>query len=171
MLGLGDGGRIFLLSSPHEICSKAFKCLKFDYRKLSILFLPVSLYHLNRLPWWLSGKEPTCQCRRHGFDPWVGKIPWRRKWQPTPVFLPGESHGQRSLVDHNPWGHKRVRHNLVTKQQQQQQQKTIWILANQFLLTIYASYSKQSCAEQVSIRLKLDCTWAPCMMRITECPS
>ena len=41
-----------------------------------------------------SGKEPTCQCRRHkgcGFDPWVGKIPWRRTWQPTPVFLPGES--------------------------------------------------------------------------------
>ena len=41
-----------------------------------------------------SGKEPTCQCRRrkrHGFDPWVGKIPWRRAWQPTPVFLPGKS--------------------------------------------------------------------------------
>ena len=37
-------------------------------------------------------KESTCQCRRHGFDPWVGKIIWRRKWQPTPVFLPGESH-------------------------------------------------------------------------------
>ena len=48
------------------------------------------------------------QCRRHkrrGFDPWVGKIPWRRAWQPT-VFLPGESHGQRSLVGYNPWGRK-----------------------------------------------------------------
>ena len=44
------------------------------------------------------GKESACQCRRCEFDPWVGKIPWRRKWQPTPVFLPGESHGQRSLV-------------------------------------------------------------------------
>ena len=47
------------------------------------------------------GKEPACQCRRHkrhGFDPWIGKIPWRRVWQPTLVFLPGESHGQRSLV-------------------------------------------------------------------------
>ena len=45
------------------------------------------------LPWWLS-KEAACQCRRHkrhGFDPWVGKIPWRRAWQPTPVFLTGES--------------------------------------------------------------------------------
>ena len=39
-------------------------------------------------------KESTFQCRKHGFDPWVRKIPWRRKWQPTPVFLPGESHGQ-----------------------------------------------------------------------------
>ena len=41
-----------------------------------------------------------------GFDPWVGKIPWGRKWQPTPVFLPGESQGQRSLADYSPWGHK-----------------------------------------------------------------
>ena len=40
--------------------------------------------------------------KRHGFDPWVGKIPWRRAWQPTPVFLPGESHGQRSLVSYSP---------------------------------------------------------------------
>ena len=57
-----------------------------------------------------SGKEPTCQCRRHKrcrFDPWVRKIPWRRMpWQPTPVFLPGESHGQRSLADYSPWGCK-----------------------------------------------------------------
>ena len=48
-----------------------------------------------------SDKDPTCQCRRpkkHGFNPWVGKIPWRRAWQLTPVFLPGKSHGQGSLV-------------------------------------------------------------------------
>ena len=51
---------------------------------------------------WQSGKESTCQRRRHRFDPWIGKIPWRRKWQPTPVFLPGESHGQRSLVGYSP---------------------------------------------------------------------
>ena len=43
---------------------------------------------------------------RAGFDPWVGKVPWRRQWQPTPVFLPGESHGQRSLADYSPWGYK-----------------------------------------------------------------
>ena len=43
---------------------------------------------------------------RPRFDPWVGKIPWRRKWQPTPVLLSGESHGGRSLVGYSPWGHK-----------------------------------------------------------------
>ena len=56
-----------------------------------------------------SGKEPICQCRRHErcrFSPWVGKFPWRRKWQPIPVFLPGESHGQRNLVGYSPSGHK-----------------------------------------------------------------
>ena len=47
-----------------------------------------------------GGKEPSCQCKRCGFSPWVGKIPWRRAWQPTPVFLLGEFHGQRSLVVH-----------------------------------------------------------------------
>ena len=51
-----------------------------------------------------SGKEPTCQCIRCGFHPWVRKIPWRRAWQPTPVFLPGESHGQRSLAGSSPCG-------------------------------------------------------------------
>ena len=51
------------------------------------------------LPWWLSSKESTCQCRRvPAFSPLVGKIPWSRKWQPTPVFLPGKSRGQRNQV-------------------------------------------------------------------------
>ena len=56
---------------------------------------------------WHSGKESACQCRRHrrcGFDPWIGKISWRRKWQLTPVFLPGKSHGQRSLASYSPQG-------------------------------------------------------------------
>ena len=64
----------------------------------------------ERLNWtelkWLSCKEPACQCRRHRFDPWIWKTPWRRKWQPTPVFLPGESQGQSSLADYSPWSHK-----------------------------------------------------------------
>ena len=51
-------------------------------------------------------KQSACNAERPGFDPWVGKIPWRREWQPTPVFLPGKSHGQRSLVGYRPWGHK-----------------------------------------------------------------
>jgi len=64
--------------------------------------------NLYRLPRWLSGKESACQCRRCCFDPWVGKIPWRRKWQPTPVFLLGESHRQRSLVGNGPWGQRQL---------------------------------------------------------------
>ena len=52
------------------------------------------VFHIGGLPWWLSGKESTCQCRRLRFNSWVGKIPWRRKWQPTAVFLPGEVHEQ-----------------------------------------------------------------------------
>ena len=59
---------------------------------------------------------PSCQCRRLRFKTWVRKIPGRRNWQPTPLFLPRESHGQRSLVDCSPWGCKRIRHDLATKQ-------------------------------------------------------
>ena len=65
----------------------------------------------NRLPRWRSDRESACQgrrSRRHGYDPWVGMIPWRRKWQPTPVFLPGKTQEQRSLVGYRPWGHKEL---------------------------------------------------------------
>ena len=55
-----------------------------------------------------DGKEFNCQCRRCGFDPWVGKILWRRKRQPSPVLLPGKSHGYRSLAGYSLWGHWRV---------------------------------------------------------------
>ena len=59
-----------------------------------------------------GGKESICQCRRPGFDPWVGNIPWRRAWQPTLVFLLGEFHGQRSLVCYSPsMGSQRVGHD------------------------------------------------------------
>ena len=53
-----------------------------------------------------DGKEPGCQRGRPGFDPWVRKDPCRRAWQPTPVFLPGEFYGKRSLAGYSPWGHK-----------------------------------------------------------------
>ena len=79
-----------------------------------VCFLPLSMRWSSTavqqvLPRWLSGKESACQCRRHRrrrFDPWVEKIPWRRPRQPTPVFLPGKSHGQRSLAGSSPWGRK-----------------------------------------------------------------
>ena len=64
--------------------------------------------------------ESSCQFRRWGrceFDPWVGTIPWRRKWQPIPLFLPEESHGERRLAGYSPRGHKRVGHDLATNQQ------------------------------------------------------
>ena len=72
---------------------------------------------MRRLPTWLSVKESACQCKRHGFKPWVRKNPWGSKWQPTPIFLPKKSHGQRSLVGYSPCDLKRVRHNLATKQE------------------------------------------------------
>ena len=65
-----------------------------------ILFPTRFIDHLVSFPRWLSGKESARKCR---FDPWVGKIPWRRKCQPTPVFLLGESYGQRSLTGYSPW--------------------------------------------------------------------
>jgi len=55
------------------------------------------------LPRCLSSKESACQGRRPRFDPWVRKIPWRSKWEHTAVFLPGESHGERSLAGYSPW--------------------------------------------------------------------
>ena len=66
-------------------------------------------------PWWLSSGESICQRRRCGFNVWVGKLPWRRKWQPTPVFLPGKSYGQRSLAGLQYIGVARVGHNLAIK--------------------------------------------------------
>ena len=78
-----------------------FKNLFFSWFGLLHALLNVRRQFIHRsrgLPWWLSGKEPTCQCRRRGFDPWFRKISWRRKWQPTPMFWPGKSHGQRSLA-------------------------------------------------------------------------
>ena len=69
-------------------------------------YILISIYSTSCLPRWHSGKESTCQCGGWGFDPWVGKILWRRKWQPTPVFLPGRSYGQRSLAGYSPRDHK-----------------------------------------------------------------
>ena len=100
-----------LLIAPSLLSIKTFHFVQ----PLTTLF-----YFLDGLPWGLSGKESACQCKRCEFDPWIGKIPWRRKWQPTPVFLPGKSHGQRSLVAGGlqSMGSKRVGRSLAIKQQQ-----------------------------------------------------
>ena len=70
---------------------------EFTYTQEGLVYEPAPSFWPPR---WLSGKESACQCRRHrrcGFNPWVTKILWRRKWHRTPVFLPGKFHGQRSL--------------------------------------------------------------------------
>ena len=66
----------------------------------------VHIYFPEPLPWWLRRQSVRLQCGRPGFIPWVKKISWRRKWQPTPGFLPGKSHGWWNLVGYSPWGHK-----------------------------------------------------------------
>ena len=76
-----------------------------DFISQYLLGSSYGLYNMGLLRW-LSCKESACQRRRYGFDPWVRKIPWRRKWQPTPVFLSRKSQGQRSLVGYSQWGHK-----------------------------------------------------------------
>ena len=82
------------------------------------MFILFQVLYSYRLSWGFLGgslvKNPPAMQEtrnRRGSDPWVRKILWRRKWQPTPVFLPGKSHGQGSLADYSPWGHKRVRHD------------------------------------------------------------
>ena len=103
--------RIFLTWGIREVTAQCF--LEAGGQIIAALAIPSE--HL--LPRWLSDKESACQCKRRWrpeFDAWVRKIPWSRKWQPTPVFLLGESHGKRSLAGYSPWGHKRVRHDWVT---------------------------------------------------------
>ena len=94
----------FWSSSPGSITIEVH-LPRFHYRDL----------HTHCFPGDFAGgtvvKKLVCQCRRQrrsGFDPWVGKMPWRRKWQSTPVFLPGKTHEQRNLVGYSPWGRKEL---------------------------------------------------------------
>ena len=73
-------------------------------RHMVVLFFFRNLQTVFHFPSGSDGK--VGQCGRPRFSPWVGKIPWRRKWQSTPVLLPGKSHEQRSLVGYSPWGRK-----------------------------------------------------------------
>ena len=86
-------------------------------KRISTIHVCMWYIDLKGFPGDVRGKEPTFQCKRykrHRFDSWVGKIPWRRTWQPTPAFLSGKSHGQRSLVGYSPWVAK-SEHNWVIK--------------------------------------------------------
>ena len=65
-----------------------------SYRKMDFNILPLGMICCSGLSRWLSGKESPWECRRCRFNPWIGKSPWRRNWQPTLVFWPGKSHGQ-----------------------------------------------------------------------------
>ena len=94
---------------------------------------------MKGLPWWLSGNESACQCRRLGFNAWARKTPWRRNWQPTPIFLPGKSCGQRSRMGYSPWGRKRVRHDLSTKQPQLQKATLTLLLPDDLDLCLQKS--------------------------------
>ena len=86
---------LFIAESPVSSMKGRKEWMKSNRRKSPRLY--TSCPQASRLPWWLSGKESTCQCKRCGFDPWVRKIPCRGKWQLIPAFLPGKSQGQRSL--------------------------------------------------------------------------
>ena len=100
-----------------------------------------------------AAKNPL-QCRRNRIKPWMGKIPWRRKWQSTPVFLPGKSHGQKSLAGYRPWGCKRVRHDFVTKQQ--------WITLAILLKTVYKKQESSRVARPGRTVVLKSCTEIPC---------
>ena len=82
-----------------------FHALPITRGRISNLAIPSCFLELPLL---ISSEEPTCQCRRRGFDPWVRKVLWRRKWQPTLIFLPGESHGQRSRAGYRTWSCKEL---------------------------------------------------------------
>ena len=108
--------RLLCPSPSPRVCSNSCPLSRWCHPTISSSVVPFS--HLpsfpasrsllmSGLPWWLSGEESAYQCRRPGFDPWVGMILWTRASQPTPVFLPGAFHGQRSLAGCNPWDHKK----------------------------------------------------------------
>ena len=96
-------------------CSTEFCCFlsNLNMNSMQILYRLSHREELYSNVHLLSAYHVCLQCRRPGFDPWVGKIPWRGKWQPTPVFLPRESHGRKSLVGYSPRG-SRVGHDWAT---------------------------------------------------------
>ena len=110
--------------------------LRLALRRVNPLFLEdlSQFFPIKKIFFWslyrgLRGKESTYNAGDTASIPGSERCPERSKWQPTPVFLPGKSHGQRSLAGYSPWCCKRVRHDLATKQQQ------IWFIYNVVLLS------------------------------------
>ena len=93
------------LITPYLFISTDPYCLTHSSHTLHLHTL-VCPHSPTGLPWWVRQSRICLQCGRPRFSPWVGKVPWRRKWQPTPVFLPGESRGQRNLVGYSLWSCK-----------------------------------------------------------------
>ena len=111
-----------ILTKSYIISPKKQGKILFDFNVLYIHIRVYSIYtykfyyilymctyiHILDFPGGSDGKSVCLQCRRPRFDPWVRKMPWRRKWQPTPVLLPGKSHGRRSLVGYSQWCRKEL---------------------------------------------------------------
>ena len=119
---------------------------------MSLNIFVVYIFFTKELSRWCSDKESTCQCRRrrsHRFNPWMGKIPWRRAWQLTPAFLPGGFQGQRSLVGYNPWGH-------TVKGRAQFPFLLVWAGFSDSLLVDRRNVNKRSQATQATL--------APCLL-------
>ena len=102
-----SAGRASFLTESYQAESCLIDCIKYDHKIMNLLNKCIRTCNPNvGLPWWHSGKRICLQYRRLMFDPWVGKIPWRRKWQCTPVFLPEKFQAQRSLAGYSPGGHE-----------------------------------------------------------------
>ena len=108
------------------------------------------------LPRWFPAKESMCQCSRHKFHPSGSKTPWRRVWQPAPVFLPGGSHGQRSLVGYSPWGltESDTTEQLGTEQYLINLLHFMWVLIFYFFKAIHGLCSRNMFSKAFISRVK-----------------
>ena len=125
------------LSEGLDLCVDVYLMYPWEDRKLGVSYSAILLtsflwfYCLLKEHWGFpSGSvvKNLLLMQEMQVYPWIRNIPWRRNWQPTPVFLPGKSHGQRSLAGYSSWGSKKVRDDLVTTQQQ----RSIRYLAEMF---------------------------------------
>ena len=121
------------------------------------LFLPAGFSHGMR------GKEPACQCRRCGFHPWSGRFPWRRKWQPTQVFLAWRMPRTEEPKGLQPIGSQRIGHDWVTKHRIHLKKK-IYIYTHTHTHTHISQTKHPECWWQLKIREE-SCHWAQLLVR------